>query len=205
MKPQVHPNHYTENYDSRRRFASYWHQIHEIKIHAQGPVLEIGAGNGFTAQYLRTHGLTVSTLDHDSQLNPDIIGDITNLQIPEKTYDIVAAFEVLEHVPYHEALKALKRMRDIAQRYVIISLPDSAHIYSFSIRLPFIGSFRKLFRVTMLPLKKSRTKDHYWELELRGFGIHKVRRDIKDIGFAIENEYSLFENPRHYFFILKKI
>ena len=54
MKPQVESSHFfTESYDSKGRFSSYWHQIHEIIRLRPKRVLEIGIGNVFVSKYLK--------------------------------------------------------------------------------------------------------------------------------------------------------
>jgi hypothetical protein len=202
---QVPPSHYSAGYDSKRRFISYWYQIQEIINHAHGPVLEIGVGNGMVSSYLRKHSIALTTIDHDPELKPDIVGDAKKLPFKNNEFDLVAGYEILEHLQYEDALSALREMHRVAMHTVVISLPDSARTYSIESRLPLLGVVRTSLRFTFFPKEKSKIAQHHWELGLRDFPLARVRNDITKIGFHVEKEYSVFENPRHYFFILHKI
>jgi len=61
MKPQGDCDvYFKKDYDSKARFASYWHQIQETLDLAPKKVLEIGKGSGFVSRYLKEKGATVS-------------------------------------------------------------------------------------------------------------------------------------------------
>jgi ubiquinone/menaquinone biosynthesis C-methylase UbiE len=205
ITPQVSADHYNARYDSKRRFISYWYQIHEITTRAQGPVLEIGVGNGMVSSYLRRQNIELTTIDYDSELKPDVVGDIQHLPFQNDIFDLVAAYEVLEHLPYEQSLTGLKEIHRVTKRLAVISLPDSAHFYSIEMRVPFVGIVRTSLRLEWFGKEKSSITQHYWELGLQQYRLARIRKDIERIGFCIEKEYSIFENPRHYFFILKKI
>ena len=46
--------------------------------------------------------------------------------------------------------------------------------------------------------------EHYWEIGKAGYPLSKIIKDIQRAGFKIEKTYSVFENPYHRVFILKK-
>ncbi len=48
-------------------------------------------------------------------------GSIYDIQQPDNSFDVVVAFEVLEHL--HEADKALAEMARVASKYVVLSVP----------------------------------------------------------------------------------
>jgi len=81
---------------ARRKKITYF--IHRIP--KQHKILEIGCASGWLGNYLRQNGWTnYSGLD----LHPpaDIVGDIRewqNLGIKPQSFDVIIAFEVLEHV-----------------------------------------------------------------------------------------------------------
>lgn len=71
---RVEPDHYYDNYDSKGRFCSYWHQITEIIELGPNKVLEIG--NGCVSKYLKETKIKVTTLDLDERLDPDTAGSV---------------------------------------------------------------------------------------------------------------------------------
>ncbi len=198
------PNHYERGYDTKRRFASYWHQIDEIRACKPGSVLEIGIGNGFLSQYLKQHGVSVQTLDIDPRLKPDAVGSATAIPFPDNSFDVVAAFEILEHLPYKDALVALREMHRASRHFVIFSVPDDARTILIDLKLPYIKRIKKLWRIALWPRAKSSTRDHQWEIGLSGYPLPQIQRDIKDCGFSIKKTYRVFENHHHRFFVLEK-
>jgi len=72
-------------------------------------ILEIGSGSGWVGDYLRSNGWLNY---HGMDILPpaDIVGNITdwkNLDIEENFYDVIIAFEVVEHVNIYPACEAL--------------------------------------------------------------------------------------------------
>ncbi len=71
MKPQVEKEAYfSREYDTKARFCSYWHQIDEVLKLNPDRILEIGLGNGFVSEYLRSRDVHLVTIDSDSRLRP---------------------------------------------------------------------------------------------------------------------------------------
>ncbi len=72
-------------------------------------ILEIGSGSGWVGDYLKTNGWT----NYDGlDLEPpaDIVGDITQWQslgMQANSYDVIVAFEVVEHVDLYAACQDL--------------------------------------------------------------------------------------------------
>lgn len=54
-----------------------------------------------------------------------INGDITKMDFKDKSYDVVVAFDILEHLEKKDALKMLDKMRAIARKMIFILTPDS--------------------------------------------------------------------------------
>lgn len=201
---QVEPEHYKHTYDSKRRFVSYWHQIKEIISLDPKNILEIGIGNGFVSRYLKQLGFTVTTVDFDARLKPDCVAKATALPFKDASFDVVASFEVLEHMPYEEALTSLREMQRISKRYVIVSTPDATRTYRIELQAPFLGNFKKLIHIPLLPREKSPVQQHHWEVGLKQYPLRRVADDFTSAGFIIEKTYQVFENHRHRFFILEK-
>jgi len=206
MKPQVNiDQYYLDSYDSKERFISYWNQINEIRKFKHGSILEIGIGNGFVRNYFRERKVNLTTLDIDEKLDPDIIGKVTDLPFKDGSFDLIACFEVLEHIPYEKFTKALCEIFRTTRNNAVISIPDSRSVYRIYIHIPFVTIIRKL--IPLPGIKKPVhifDGEHYWEIGKRGYPLSRIKKDIKGSGFKIVRTYSLFEHPYHRFFILKK-
>jgi len=201
---QVKPDHYfNSSYDSKGRFCCYWHQIHEVISLNPIRVLEVGIGSGFVSKYLKERKLNVITLD---RLNPDIVGSIINMPFEDNSFDVVACYEVLEHLPYKNFYKALSEIFRVSNFYAILSLPDVERVYRFNIRVPKLGEIKKLIQLPRF--KKPPHKfdgEHYWEIGKAGYPLSKIIDAIQKVGFNLESTYRVYENPYHRFFVLKKI
>lgn len=99
LKPQVDNSFYKKEYDDMERFISYYHQINLILGLKPKNILEIGVGNKTVSNYLKNNGFDIKTCDFDEKLEPDYIGDIRSLPIPEDSFDVVVSFQTLEHLP----------------------------------------------------------------------------------------------------------
>ena len=205
MKAQVEPEHYfNPSYDSKERFISYWHQINELIQLRPSSILEIGIGNGFVSNYLRQRGYAVITLDIEPRLGPDVVGSVVNIPFADRSFDVVACFEVLEHLPYKQFTTSLREIHRVSKKYAVLSLPDATLVYRLYILVPKIGELRKLIR---LPRLKTPTHvfdgQHYWEIGKAGYNIQRVMKDIEKAGFTLIKTYRIFEVPYHRFFVLK--
>ena len=91
LKPQVKRDYsYKITYDTKERFCSYWHQIHEVlSLKNPGEVLEVGIGNRFVSRYLRDRGVNVTTLDIDKDLKPDVVGAVLDIPFPKASFQVV--------------------------------------------------------------------------------------------------------------------
>lgn len=206
MKLQVEPNHYfNEFYDSKKRWISYWHQINEIIKLNPKRVLEIGIGNSFVSKYLKERKLNIVTLDIDSRLNPDVVGSVLNIPLKDNSFDVVACYEVLEHLPYENFSRALSEIFRVSNSYAILSLPDVSRVYRLYVHIPKMGVFKRLIPLPRIksPIHKF-DGEHYWEIGKAGYPLNRIIKDIQKAGFKIEKTYRIFENPNHRFFIARK-
>ncbi|UCB51988.1 MAG: methyltransferase domain-containing protein [Candidatus Zixiibacteriota bacterium] len=203
MKKAKSKHYFDTSYDSKQRLCSYWHQIHEIIRLAPKRVVEIGVGNGFVAGYLRERGVDVVTLDIDGTLNPDVVGNVLDLPFSDKSSDVVACCEVLEHLPYRDVDKALCEILRVCRSYAILSLPETSKAYRFSLQIPKIGEIKLLIPVPSIRRQIHRFDGaHYWEIGKSEYSLNRIVKDISKVGFTIESTYRVFEYPYHRFFIL---
>lgn len=206
MNPQVTPEHYFDrSYDSKRRFISYWHQIDEIINLKPRSLLEIGVGNGLVSRYLKQRGFSITTLDVDPALGPDIVGSVVAIPLSDNSFDVTACFEVLEHVPYEDFKKALHEIYRVSTKYATLSLPDCTRAYRLELQIPKIGDLKFLISLPRLEAPVHIFNgEHYWEIGKAGYPLRRILNDIEMVGFKLIKSYRVFEVPRHRFFILRK-
>jgi ubiquinone/menaquinone biosynthesis C-methylase UbiE len=201
---------YSRDYLDIHRFISYYYQILLTVEQSPHKLLEIGIGNKIVSSYLKNKGFDIVTCDINPDLSPDVVADITNLPFEDQRFDTIIAFEVLEHLPWDETLKALDEIYRISRKKVIISLPYYCSCFEIILKLPFNKLFFKksyldfFIRVPMSLFKtKIKTPDHYWEIGRKGFGLSKIRSVFSN-KFIIEKEVRPIMNPSHYFLVLKR-
>ena len=205
MAHQVKPSHYNNNYDTKERFCSYWHQIHEIVSLNPKKVLEIGVGNSFVSNYLKQKGFNVVSVDIDRKLRPNLAGSILNIPFSYEKFDVVACYEVLEHLPYVYFEKAISEIFRVSSLHALLSLPDANRCYRIQLQIPKIGYLKKLIPSPYLkkPIHHF-DGQHYWEIGKNGYPLSKIIADITKAKFNVIETYRIFEIPYHRFFQLKK-
>jgi len=207
MKSPVESTHYfTSSYNTKERFISYWHQINEIIILKPESILEIGIGNGLVANFLRQRGLKVTTMDIDERLYPDYVGSVLDIPFPNESFEVVACFEVLEHLPYEGFPTALHEIHRVTKKHAVMSLPDCKRAYRFDVQIPKLGEVKFLIPLPRLKAPiHTFNGEHYWEIGKAGYSLSKIINDIQRAGFIIDKTYRVFEHPYYRFFILRKI
>ncbi|HEY3360714.1 MAG TPA: class I SAM-dependent methyltransferase [Methanosarcina sp.] len=96
-------------------------------------IIDIGCGEGFVINNLdfpNTTGIDISrsAIKIAKKKNPDCnlcSGSIYNISFKEKSFDLVIATEVLEHLERPEL--ALKEIRRITKNYCILSVPNEPY------------------------------------------------------------------------------
>ena len=206
MIPQVAKCHYFgSNYITPSRFASYAYQLTEIMALKPNNVLELGIGNGLVAWMLKKAKVQVTTVDFDKALCPDIVASVTDMSVRGESFDVVACFEVLEHLPYNHFDRAVSEIFRISNSHAILSLPDVQRAYRIDVQLPKIGGIKKLIQLPRLrKLIHCFDGEHYWEIGKASYPLIRIIKDIQRAGFRIEKTYRVFEYPYHRFFILEK-
>jgi len=190
-------------YDSVNRWVSYWHQINEVLDLNPKKVLEIGIGNKTTSNYLKNWGIEVTTLDANEGLKPDVVSDVLRMPLNNDSFDVILCAEVLEHLPFEKFEEALKELKRVTKRYLVLSLPHFGPAVKISFKFPFIEE-RKLAFKLFLPFEHKYNGDHYWEIGKRGYSEGRIKKAISKY-FTIKKDFIPFENQYHHFFILEKI
>lgn len=203
-KKQVNREAYNfDKYLHLDRWSSYFFQIKEVINLSPDNVLEIGVGDGVFGQYIKNNTkMGYKSLDIAEDLNPDYVGSVCDIPVKSGVFDLVCAFQVLEHLPYRDFEKALMEMRRVTSNHVIISLPHFGPPIKFMFKFPFIPEI-KIAAKLKLPLEHTFNGQHYWEIGKKGYSERTVRQEFEK-HFRIIKEFVPFENQYHRFFILKK-
>ena len=123
---QVPPEHYwSRAYNTKERTNSYWHQVDEVLGLKAATVLEVGPGGGLVTDWLRRAGLEVTTLDMDPELGADLLGSVTDVPAAARSFDAVLCCQVLEHLPFPDAERALRELARVARIGAVVSVPDA--------------------------------------------------------------------------------
>ena len=200
---QVNRDHYRfEQYSHLDRWASYYYQLKLLLEGVPKNVLEIGVGDKVLKNYLiENTDIKYTAIDIDKDLKPDVVGDVRHLPFADNSFDTVCAFEVLEHIPFESFEQALKEMKRVSKKNVLISLPHFGPPIQLYVKLPFI-KFSFSFKI---PVHKRHifNGQHYWEIGKKGYSLKKIKKIMGSI-FVIKKDFIPFTNQYHHFFVLKK-
>jgi len=203
MEKQVDKSNYKfERYCLPERWSSYYYQLKLVLDLMPGSILEIGVGDGVFRDYIRSNtNIEYKSLDFAGDLSPDYVESVDDFSLGKK-FDVICAFEVLEHLPFDSFERALKNIYDHSSKYVILSLPHFGPIINFSIKLPF---FRKVDIFLKIPFPKKHffNGQHYWEIGKKGYSV-KIVKNILNDHFLIKNDFVPHNSPYHHFFVLEK-
>ncbi|HEY9768525.1 MAG TPA: class I SAM-dependent methyltransferase [Coleofasciculaceae cyanobacterium] len=202
-KPQVKSGYFKSSYDSRDRFCSYWYQIQETMnaIGSEGRVLEIGPGNRFLTDYLLKRGICVETLDLREGNKPDYIGSVNKIPLADQSFELVACFQVLEHLTFEHFSNSLKEMARVASKQVVFSVPDVRYV--IEIDFSFLSRDRRLQTTLSFPrITKGgeMTKHHFWEIGRPGYPLAKILSSFPP-ELRLRRAYRVPGNPYHHMFV----
>lgn len=206
MQNHSDKNHYRfQDYCDIDRWSSYWHQLNEILRREPGAVLEIGVGDKTVGSYLKSNtAIHYASADINSELQPDVVCGADKLKFDDNNFDLVCAFEVLEHLPFEKFEASLKEMRRVANKFVLISLPHWGRHFSLEFRLPGLGRIRWQTKFSFEKPVHAQNGRHFWEIGKRRYSLSRIRKIIRSAGLEIIKDYVAFESPYHHFFVLKK-
>lgn len=206
MQKQVDKDHYQFNrYIDKKRWASMWHQLDEVLALEPESVLEIGPGPGIFKAVASRFVSRVETLDIDPELRPDYVAAADAMPFESDAFDVVCAFQMLEHVPYEKSLTIFAEMIRVARRGVVISLPDAATRWPYSFHIPKFGTLKLLIPRPRLRVPRHQFDgEHYWEINKAGYLLSRVQQDFERVaGVRVSKTFRVHENPYHRFFVFK--
>lgn len=202
--PQVDSKHYAfDAYAFEGRFVSYYVQLKEVLAGNPSSILEVGVGDKVFCSFIKNNTeVPYTSVDIAEDLHPDVVGSILALPFADKSFDVVCAFEVLEHLPFEQFGDALKELCRVARTQVVISIPHFGPMLSFSLKIPFLPQIRFAWKIPF-PKKHISNGQHHWEVGKRGYSISLIRKKLAAEGVLVR-DFVPFGNPYHHFFVLKK-
>lgn len=201
-----------------RHWLSLFHQISfPARTEDVHSVLEFGPGRGFMGNALKHYGIDYACSDvADHGAKPDYISDIMSFD-DDKKFDLVCAFQALEHNPPETFVPHLKKMASISNKYVYVSLPYSGRWLSFniSVNLPKIDrNFTKTFALDRLfpkkrPLDQYRKSEnpyrhHWFEVGEPGFKKKDLPHLADQAGLKITKMHHSSAFPYHIFLVMER-
>jgi len=191
-------------YLDESRWASYWHQIACVLDHAEGGrLLEIGVGNGIVAAALRMR-FEVTTLDIDPDLNPNVIGDVRQVdRLLTEAFDVVLCAEVLEHLPFSDFLPVLRKLHALTRELLVVGLPHPGPTLSLALKVPLLPSAAYAVKLPW-PIRHRPGGPHQWEIGKRGYSLSRIRGAMEEARFDLLHTYIVPPSPVHRMFVLRR-
>lgn len=203
LQPQVARAHYfTAAYLSPARLATYSYQLREVLALAPGSLLEVGVGGGLVLHTLRSAGIAATGADLDLTLGPDLVASVVALPFRDASYDVVACFEVLEHLPWDLFRPALDELHRVCRTHALVSLPDAGRV--LRVHLSRALEHRQIPLAFWPARPHVFDGEHYWEIGKRGYALERVVATMAEAGFAVEHTFRPWEDVSQRFFRLRK-
>lgn len=104
-------------------------------------ILEVGAGSGIIANRLHSAGFDVTASDVSATAlqwvrGPAVLAGIDNLPFGNRTFDLVVASEVLEHIPPPVLASGVGEMQRVARTWILLTVPNGEDLVAAAIVCP---------------------------------------------------------------------
>lgn len=204
LQPQVPRTHYfTAEYLSPARLATYSYQLREVLALAPSSLLEVGVGSGLVLHTLRSAGIAAVGADLDLTLGPDLVASVVDLPFRDASYDVVACFEVLEHLSWPLFRPALDELHRVCRTRALVSLPDAGRV--LRIHISRVLTNRQIPLAFWPARPHVFDGEHYWEIGKRGYALERIVATMAEAGFALEHTFRPWEDVSQRFFRLRKV
>ena len=212
--------HFTNDVRPHREYQwlSVYHQLSiPTCLDDVNSILEFGPGRGLAKAVFNHYGLEYVCSDVvDFGAQPDHLLSIEEFPTDRK-FDLVCAFQALEHNPFEEFPKYLRKMRDLSNKYVYISLPFCGRWFGLNVCLNVPGfnkhfskalTFERLFkkqRPTAQYRQSSTPFAHHWfEVGDKGVSKNDIKNIAKENGLKQVDSFHVSLFPYHYFVLMQK-
>lgn len=120
---------------SWERLGSYFQAAarHIARCFNPQATLDVGAAKGFLVYALGEIGVDACGIDvseyavQNAKAKDKVqIGEARDIGFPDDSFDIVTAFDVLEHIPENEVAKVCSELLRVTKKYVIVRVPTKA-------------------------------------------------------------------------------
>lgn len=197
---------FDKKYLSLDRFVSYFHQLSAVRDHCPKNILFVGVGDGMVPYLLKQNsGYEIITFDFDPGLKPDVVGDVRCLPFPDKSFDLVCVFEVLEHIPFDDLKMALKEVSRVSKKGAIVSVPHRRSGFEIIFKFPFIRSITNkdfLRFVIRFPIRFPGfgvSRQHYWEIDWYTTSLKDFRRCLSEYFIVTKEETPVLDFYKRFF------
>jgi len=190
-------------YATPERFYSYGVQIQAVLRSGAASVLEVGPGAGVVSRFLRDAGLRVVSLDLDPATRPEVVADMIHLPVASDAVDALLCCQVLEHVPYTLAEKALAELRRVTRGSAVVSVPDVTPYYYLDMAIPKLRISRRWSVPWHRPRPMTFDGQHHWSLGVGHVDGERFRASLAEAGWTVAGELRPSANDYHRFFFLE--
>jgi predicted SAM-dependent methyltransferase len=202
---QVDKSHYDfERYHSPYRFTSYFYQLQAIRELLPDNVLEIGVGDHTFQTLAKQHGINAYGMDLDPELSPSLCASATQIPLFDASIDAIAAFQVLEHLPYNQLPTIAGEMHRVCRKGVAISLPEFGNA-SLVLNIPMVRHIAiPIARCSPIHPEHRFDGEHHWEIGKRGFPLNRIIATFRESGLACKKTWINPYFAYHRFFVFRK-
>lgn len=192
MIKQVDNAHYwTDKYLCPERFLHYREQF--TSIHRLNPVsvLEVGPGPGLLTAMLKQFCADVKSVDFADDVVADIHSDIKSMPLADSSYDLVCAFQVLEHLPWEDVKCAISELTRVCRRYVMFSVPNNDFMKKtiFSLQVEFFNKKRNFSITGRCYDGVSNPVEHYWEIGVGDATCESLVKIVSESNLVIDKQW----------------
>jgi len=131
------------SYGKRNHGVNAYSLILEMKPKT---LLDVGCGHGLLVEWARKQGIEAVGLDFASGYG--VVADILDMPLADKSFEMLTAFDVLEHLTPDTLTQALDEMKRVTQKWWLLSIG--------------YGPSRIKTPEGMMPLHPIATRDREW-------------------------------------------
>ncbi len=169
-------------------------------------IIDVGCGNGYILNYLnelkkynRLVGVDFSSNALTFVKTEKYECDITSIPFKDSSFDLVMCNEVLEHLTINEFTSALKHLKRLTKKYIIITVPNNENLEDDLVCCPYCFTWFNQ-ELHLRSFTKEKIKNLFYDFEiLKCFeagpeNIYILRNDIS----RVFNKYLIKPQPSSY-------